>query len=481
MKLANLIDGIQIKEIIGDVSINISDVKIDSFAVTENDLFICLNGNNFDGHDFIKQAINYGATAVITERKLPISITQVVVENSRIAMSVIAANFYNHPDKKMKLIGVTGTNGKTTTTHIIKKILDVAGVKAGLIGTLGAFYGQTRVEPTLTTPDPLSLYKILNDMYMDGVKVVAMEVSAHALDLNKLYGLEFEAAVFTNLTQDHLDYFKTIEEYKKAKLKFFTDYGCKYKILNSDDKYYADFADACKNSISYGIFNPADVFAMDVDSTEDGLEFILNLFDCVYDVEIKLKGEFNVYNALAALTATSVVGVSVDDAVKGLESVNTVSGRMEEIYKGEFSVYVDYAHTPDGLKKALLALKNRGERLVCVFGCGGNRDSKKRSIMGEISGEFADYTILTSDNPRYEEPMEIIAQIEKGLVTKSKEYVAVQDRRHAIAYALAHAKKGDVILIAGKGSENYQEVLGIKHVFKDKDIVEEMLRSKKID
>ena len=481
MKLAELIKDINVKEIIGNTDVEILGLKTDSNFVSDGDLFICLSGCKFNGHDFAKQALFYGASAIITEKKLPISIPQVIVQNSRVAMSEISANFYSHPDKKMKIIGVTGTNGKTTTTHLIKKIFETAGVKCGMIGTLGSFYCDKFIEPTLTTPDPIELYKILADMVNDGVKVVIMEVSAHALHLDKLYGLRFEVGVFTNFTQDHLDYFGSMEEYKKSKLKFFTDFCCKYKVLNVDDSSYNEFAKASKESISYGIYNPSDVFAMDVEDTERGESFILNLFDSVYDVEIALKGDFNVYNSLAAITATAVMGVSVDDIVEGLESVNQVSGRMEKVYDEEFSVFIDYAHTPDGLKKALLSLKNNYGKLICVFGCGGNRDKTKREPMGVISGRYADFTVITSDNPRFEEPMEIIFDVEKGVLKESKEFVTIQDRKQAIEYALDLAKKGDTVLIAGKGSEKYQEILGIKHVFKDKDIIEEILRSKKVD
>ena len=481
MKLSELIAGLNVKQIIGNTNVEIKEVKTDSNFVSEGDLFICISGGNFDGHDFVQQAMYYGASAIVTEKELQISLPQVIVEDSRIAMSVIASNFYGHPDKKLKIIGVTGTNGKTTTTHIIKKILDLSGIKSGIIGTLGAFYGDKFIEPTLTTPDPLTLYKILKDMLEDGVEIVAMEVSAHSLALDKLYGIQFEVAVFTNFTQDHLDYFKSMDEYKRAKLKLFSEFVCKYKVLNADDENYKDFLTASNESISYGIFSPSDVFAMDIKDEGDRSKFILNLFDCVYRVELKLKGEFNVYNALAAVTAVSVVGVRVDDAVYGLENISVVSGRMERVYSNDFSVYVDYAHTPDGLQKALSTLKTPENRLVCVFGCGGNRDKTKRKIMGEISGKFADFTIITSDNPRFEEPMDIIYDIEDGIAKVNKNYVAIQDRSQAIEYAINHAKKGDVILVAGKGSENYQDILGIKHVFKDKDIIEEIIRGKSGD
>ncbi|MBR0189857.1 MAG: UDP-N-acetylmuramoyl-L-alanyl-D-glutamate--2,6-diaminopimelate ligase [Clostridia bacterium] len=481
MKLSELIKDLKYTEIIGSTDMEIKDITADSNAVGKNGLFVCISGAGYDGHDFIKQVEDYGGVAAIVEKRLDTRLTQIVVNSARQAMSEIAAAFYGHADKKMKLIGVLGTNGKTTTTHLIASILMNSGVKCGLVGTLGIFYGNKFIEPTLTTPDPIELHKTLADMYDSGVEAVVMEVSAHAAFLKKVYGLEFETGVFTNLTQDHLDFFGDMESYKKAKTSFFKDNACKYVVLNSDDETGREIAQTAKGKVlTYGIDSPADVFAIDLDEKPSETTFVLNLFDCIYEVRLNLIGRYNVYNALAAATVCALYGIPPEKVAEGIENLKGVSGRLECVYDGDFSVYIDYAHTPDGLKQSLTALKRHTKnRLICLFGCGGNRDKEKRPIMGAISGEIADFTVLTSDNPRYEEPMEILWQVEKGIVEKTDRYVIVQERAEGIRYALDMAKKGDIVLLAGKGSEKYQEVFGIKRPFCDKDYVDGYLRRKK--
>lgn len=481
MKLSELIKDLKYTEIIGSTDMEIKDITADSNAVVKNGLFVCISGASYDGHDFIKQVEDYGGVAAIVEKRLDTRLTQIVVNSARQAMSEIAAAFFGHADKKMKLIGVLGTNGKTTTTHLIASILINSGVKCGLVGTLGIFYGNKFIEPTLTTPDPIELHKTLADMYENGVEAVVMEVSAHAAYLKKVYGLEFETGVFTNLTQDHLDFFGDMESYKKAKMSFFKDNACKYVVSNSDDETGREIAQTAKGKVlTYGIDSPADVFAIDLDEKPSETTFVLNLFDCIYDVRLNLIGRYNVYNALAAATVCALYGIPPEKVAEGIENLKGVSGRLECVYEGDFSVYIDYAHTPDGLKQSLTALKSHTKnRLICLFGCGGNRDKEKRPIMGAISGEIADFTVLTSDNPRYEEPMEILWQVEKGIAEKTDRYVIVQERAEGIRYALDMAKKGDIILLAGKGSEKYQEVFGIKRPFCDKDYVDGYLRRKK--
>ncbi len=477
MQLKKLIQNLTVKEIIGKTNLDIHEIKIDSNAVTKNDLFICIKGEDFDGHNFAKNAELYGANVVVCQEKLDLSITQIIVEDTREAMSVLAREFYNSPDKKLKLIGVVGTNGKTTTTHIIKSILDNAGVKCGVIGTLGIFYGKKSLEPSLTTPDPLELYKIFDDMLSEGVKAVVMEVSAHAIYFEKIKGLNFDVGVFTNFTRDHLDFFGDMNSYKQTKIKFFTDNSCKYVVANSDDLVGLEIANARADTITYGIYNPADVFSIELKNSRFGSSFVLNLFDCIYSVDLNLIGEFNVYNALASATATALFGIKTDKIIAGLKRVQRVSGRLECVYDGEFRVFVDYAHTPDGLEKSISAIRAVcNKKLICIFGCGGNRDKGKRAEMGRISGKLADFTVITSDNPRYEEPMDIIMEIETGTLEFTKNYVLIQDRSEAIRYAINMAKEGDVILVAGKGSEKYQETLGIKRVYNDKDTVNEIIR-----
>ena len=479
MKLKDLIKKLEVIKIIGATDVEVTELKIDSNAVTKGCAFICIKGKDFDGHEYIRQVEKFGAVAIFTQNELQTSLTQIIVKDTRAAMCVLASTYYGGVDKKMKLIAVLGTNGKTTTTHLIKNILENAGRKCGVIGTLGAFYAGKVKEPSLTTPDPIELHKTLADMYACGVRTVVMEVSAHAVYWGKVNGLKFQVAVFTNFTQDHLDFFGDMETYKQAKLKFFNDNECNFIVTNSDDTVGREILSMKKGALAYGIENPSDVFAIDIKSDANGSTFIINLFDCVYDVSINLIGKFNVYNALAAVSACSLIGVSPKKAVDGLIKADVVSGRLEKIYDGNFSVYIDYAHTPDGLEKSLLALRPivKG-RLISLFGCGGNRDKSKREIMGAVSAKNADFTIITSDNPRYEDPMEIINEIEKGVLLVNKNYVAIEDREDAIKYALDMLKPSDALLIAGKGSEKYQEILGIKKLYNDKDTVIEYLRRK---
>ncbi|MBQ7340031.1 MAG: UDP-N-acetylmuramoyl-L-alanyl-D-glutamate--2,6-diaminopimelate ligase [Clostridia bacterium] len=479
MKLRKILSEIKTIKTIGNLDLNILELKIDSNSVTKGSMFFCLSGRDFDGHEYVRQVENYGGVCVVTERELDTSLTQIIVEDTRKAMSEIASIFTHHAHKKMKIIGVTGTNGKTTTTHFTTSILTGAGIKCGLIGTLGVFYQNKFIEADLTTPDPIELHKIFLEMYESGVSVVVMEVSAHALELSKVYGIDFEIAVFTNLSQDHLDFFNDMQTYKNAKLKLFTCNKPKYSVINSDDSFGMEILSKCKNAVTFGLDNPADVFALNVVEDIKGSSFLLNLFDCIYDVKINLIGKFNVSNALAAASACALMGVKIDKVVEGLENLKGVSGRLEKVYDQNFSVFVDYAHTPDGLSKTLTTLKRVCKnKLICVFGCGGNRDKGKREIMGKISGEKADFTIITSDNPRFEEPMDIINQIENGILPLKKDYMIVQDRYEAIKYALSKAKKDDLIVICGKGCERFQEVYGIKNLFNDKDTVIELTRRK---
>ena len=480
MKLKKLIENVECVEVKGSIDIDVEQLTLDSNNVTKGSLYFCLVGNGADGHDYVRQVELYGAVAIVTERCLDYGGTQIIVKDSRKAMSVMACNFYGNVSKKMKLVGVIGTNGKTSTSHLIKWILDGDNKTCGVIGTLGAFYCDRKVEHSLTTPDPIELNKILKDMYDCGVTTVIMEISAHAIHFDKIKGLEFYACVFTNFSQDHLDFFVDMQTYKDAKLKFFNQYKCRYVVTNSDDNVGWEIFNLVKNSITYGIDNPADVFAIEIEQFDSNTCFVINLFDCVYSVKLPLIGTFNVYNALAAASISALLGVKPSKVVERLNSFTCVSGRLEKVYDGEFKVYVDYAHTPDGLQKVLNALRDVCKNhLICVFGCGGNRDKGKREVMGEICALNADYTIITSDNPRFEEPMEIIASIEKGVLKVGKNYVAIEKRQDAINYALSKAKQGDVILVAGKGGENYQEILGIKKPYNDKDIIQKYLRGTK--
>lgn len=477
MKLEQLLNGVKIKEIIGDTNLDVVDVKSNSNYVGKGSLFVAHKGIDYDGKNFIKQVEMYGGIAIVCQSQLETHLTQIIVEDTRKAIGQILANFYLNVHKKMRFIGVVGTNGKTTTTHMIYNALKEEGKKCGLIGTLGCYYDDKFYPSTLTTPDPIELYKTFYDMCVAGVEYVVMEVSAHAIYWQKVFGIDFEVAVFTNLSQDHLDFFKDMESYKKVKMQFFKENNCRYVVANSDDDTGLEIARINSKAVTYGVDNPADVFAIDIIERADGIRFVINLFDCIYNVKLNFIGKFNVYNAMGALTALSLLGIKPENAVKSLQNQKSVEGRLECVYSGDFSVFVDYAHTPDGLVKSLLALRGVcKQNLICVFGCGGNRDKTKRKIMGKVCGEYADFSVITTDNPRYEEPMEIIKQIEEGVLLSSKKYVLIENRKQGIEYALSIAKKGDVVLVAGKGAENYQEILGIKHVYNDKDTVKEIIR-----
>jgi len=481
MLLKKLVKNLDVIKTVGDLNVDFVDVVTESAKSCPGSLFVCLTGKDVDGHNFAVQAVNYGAIAVVSEREIDVHAVQIIVKDTRKALSIIASEYYGRVHEKLKIVGVTGTNGKTTTTHMIADVLNGSGISAGIIGTIGTFYKDKFIEPTLTTPDPLTLHKTFFDMYESGVKVVVMEVSAHALYWQKLSGIKFDVAIFTNFTRDHLDFFKDMQEYKNAKLKFFKEFTPNFIISNSDDEVGVEITKLASNVITYGVDNPADVFAIEIENSNNSTSFVMNLFDCIFNVETSFIGKFNVLNILASCTAAALLGVKTKDIARNVVRLNPVKGRMEKVYSGDFSVYVDYAHTPDGLEQSLKALRPYCKnRLINVFGCGGNRDMGKREKMGEISATLADFSVITSDNPRFEDPMSIIRAVEKGFYDKSKDYVLIEWREDGIRYAVNMAKKGDVILIAGKGGEEYQEILGIKKPYNDKDTVMEILRELKL-
>ena len=478
MYVKDLLKNINNAVVNGNVLVEVEGLTISDSEVKPGYVYFCINGTNVDGHEFAVEAVSRGAVAVVCERALDVNAAVIIVPSVRKAMSIMAADFYGRPADKLRLVGITGTNGKMSTCHIVRNILRFAGHKVGVIGTLGISYGSVIMAPELTTPDPIFLHKIFCDMVVAGVEIVVMEVSAHSMELFKTEGLRFEVGVFTNFTQDHLDFFGTMQKYSAAKQRFLTPEFCDFTVFNTDDDLGRKlFLAAGMKSVSYGIDSPSDVFAVNVKESLNGVSFVLNLFDNVYKVRSKLAGRFSVYNCLAAATCCAVLDVDFEDIICGIETTEGVSGRIEQVKNIENKmIFVDYAHTPDGLKNVLLALRKCTHgRLICVFGCGGNRDKTKRSIMGEIAGEYADFSIITSDNPRYEEPCDITAEIEKGIRKKSNGYITIQDRRSAIEYGINIMKDNDVLLIAGKGAEEYQEVLGVRHRFNDKRCVQEFL------
>ncbi|MBQ7913525.1 MAG: UDP-N-acetylmuramoyl-L-alanyl-D-glutamate--2,6-diaminopimelate ligase [Clostridia bacterium] len=482
MRLSKLAETLEGEYVGGEAEI--AALNVDSRKKVKNALFICVSGENVDSHELVAEAVRGGAVAFVTEKRLQVDLPQIVVKDSRAALGLVASAFYGNPARRLKMIGVTGTNGKTTTAHMLASILRATGKKVGIIGTLGVTYANKRLPANLTTPDPIELNEALADMLIHGVEYVVMEVSAHALYYKKIEGVTFVACIFTNLTQDHLDFFASMEEYAKAKQVLFSTKICDLAILNGDDKLGRQIGEAFEKeggkSFYYGLETPSDCFAVITDESLDGTECMLNINDELCRVSLPLFGIYNVYNALAAASCATLLGVG-KGVKKGLFALKSVCGRMERVSSlrgGE--IFIDFAHTPDGLEKSLSALKKhcRG-RLICVFGCGGNRDADKRPLMGETAAKNTHFSILTSDNPRYEDPLDIITEIEKGYRRFSTRYVIVPDRRKAIAYALETLQKEDVLLIAGKGGEEYQEVMGIKYPFNDYTVVEELLTNGK--
>ncbi len=473
MKLSQLAKEIGGTWIGGDAEIRA--LCTDSRVSGEGDLFLCFRGTQTDSHIYAEQAEARGAAAIVCERKLNVSLPQLIVEDSRESMARVAAAFYGHPERKLKLIGVTGTNGKTTVSHMLYYILRAAEKKTGLIGTLGARYAATNVPPALTTPDPVALFSLLADMVSAGIEFTVMEVSAHALALKKVEPILFEIAIFTNFTQDHLDFFGDMQSYGEAKKLLFTPGHCREAVLNGDDP----FSEALKQrvpSTTYGMESPADCFALVESETIRGFRLLLNLEDELVEAELPMTGRYNVYNALAAATAAKKLGVSAEHIARGLRKT-VVEGRLERVgslHGGD--IFVDFAHTPDGLEKSLEALRPHCDRrLIVMFGCGGNRDRGKRPKMGAIAAKYADFSVITSDNPRYEEPLAIMSEIAAGFSGVSDDYVEIEEREEATRYAVSMLEKGDILLIAGKGGEQEQEIMGIKYSYNDKDVVKSLL------
>jgi len=492
MRLRELTDHLLVSRIVGDEDLLIQGIEADSRKVEKGQLFFCLPGHTADGHDYAPQALDRGAVALVVSRKLDLNATQVVVPDVRQAMAIIADVWYGFPSKELRPIGVTGTNGKTTTTYLIEKILSDAGAKPGVIGTIEKRYAGISFPMSGTTPDILELQKTFRDMLEAGTERVVMEVSSHALEQGRVKGTFFRTAIFTNLTQDHLDYHGSMEAYADAKGLFFSRLGNfysdspserSYAILNADDeasKRYARLTAA--EVITYGVENEALVRASNVRVTSRGTSFRVHTFQGDQDVQLRLVGKFNVYNALAALAAGICEGIPLEDAVRSLEATEGVPGRVEAVDEGQsFAVIVDYAHTPDGLDNVLRTVREIASgRVICVFGCGGDRDRTKRPIMGKIAAEWSDRVIVTSDNPRTEDPLAILKDIQAGLIEAGVEpsrYELEPDREAAIHKAVEMASPGDVVLIAGKGHETYQLIGGVTYDFDDRLVARAAIRS----
>ena len=477
MKLYEIAASVNALAVQGDMSVEVTGLCAESHKVKKGDLFFCYKGERFNSHSCAAQVAASGAVALVCEKKLNCPLPQIIVGDGREAMTTAARAFYGFSDKKLKIVAVTGTNGKTTTTYMLNSIFGAAGLSAGVIGTLGISFAGRFISPELTTPDPIYLHSVFKDMADCGVKYVFMEVSAHALKFNKIAGITFEAGIFTNCTQDHLDFFKNMKEYAECKKSLFRGGKCRFSVINSDDPVGREITAFAPSPVTYGLKNPADVFAVDIEERIDGVSFVLNLFDELYEINLHMPALHNVSNAMAAAACAKVMGVPTEKIAEGLEGLCSVPGRLECVgsYNGAY-IFVDFAHTPDGLGKSLASLKKLCKgKLYCLFGCGGNRDTTKRPLMGKVAAEYADFCIITSDNPRYEDPYDIISQIEEGLRPSGKAYVTVTDRQTATEYAVRLLKEGDILLVAGKGGENYQEVMGIKHSYSDNTVIKNII------
>ncbi len=479
MTLSELLKDVNIKKIDGGGSMKISGIACDSRKVKPGNVFVCITGYETDGHKYAKSAVENGAVAVVAEHDLPtVDVPCVIVDNTRKAMSEMAATFYDYPYKKFKLIGITGTNGKTTTTYLIKSILEHLGKKVGLIGTNQNMIGDMIMETSRTTPDSLELMQLFDMIASHNVDYVVMEVSSHALALDRVTACTFDVGAFTNITQDHLDFHKTMEEYLAAKSILFNI--CNTGVVNKDDarsEYLIENA-RCRNMITYGINQDCDLKASNIILNEDGVKFDINYGGMEEHVDLPIPGEFSVYNALTAIGCCMAENIPLDLAVDGLHSAKGVKGRIEIVRTPgtNYTVIIDYAHTPDGLLNVINAIRGFAKgRIVTLFGCGGDRDASKRPIMGKIAGELSDFCIVTSDNPRTEDPEKILKQVVEGVKQTDCDYEVITNRFSAIEYALDHAKKNDIILLAGKGHETYQ-VLGKDTIkFDEREIVQKLL------
>lgn len=480
MKLNTLIVSIPGKvETFGNMDVEITSLCIDSRKAEAGALFFCTPGLQVDAHKFAPQAVEKGSVALIVQRKLELDVPQVLVEDVRKALSYIAAEYFGNPAEKLMMLGITGTKGKTTTSFLVKSIMEAAGIKCGLIGTVCSMIGEETLPNRLTTPDPIETQTLLRRMVDAGMECVIMEVSAHALDMHRLAGVKFKVGAFSNFSQDHLDYFADMDAYFAAKMRLMDPAICETIVYNVDDERVgAAIKDIDCAKMRIGIRESSDVYANDIEIGERGCSFLMTWHKHFRTtVSLHLAGIFNVYNALMAAGIAICAGVGPESIRQGLENVHAVPGRIELLDTGTpYRVILDYAHSPDSLENVLRAVRQTAKgRMIALFGCGGDRDKAKRPMMGQIGGQLADYCILTSDNPRNEDPMAILDAIEEGIRPTGCEYIVIENRREAIRYALTHAEPGDVVVLAGKGHETYQDIQGVKHPFDEKVVVRELL------
>lgn len=488
MELKTILSGLENLKVKGSLDVDVPNIKNDSRNVKPGDMFVAIKGFDIDGHEHINEACANGAKVILAQtnqitkediKDVPEDVTIVIADDTRYALAICACNFYKNPSRKIKLIGVTGTKGKTTTTYMIRDILEKQGIKVGLIGTVASYIGDTKIQNNdNTTPESLKLQEILAQMVEKDCEIVVMEVSSQSLKLHRVAGCNFYMAIFTNLAEDHISTKEhpNMEDYFNSKVELFK--MCKTGIINSDDIYsitIPKLVPEC-NYTTYGIDNNCDLLAKDITVTNQYVDFKVKLGDKNERVKVSIPGRFSVYNSLAAICATLKLGCSPESIKDALIDIR-VPGRNELVTnKKGLTIMIDYAHTPASLEKILSAVKiyTKG-RVISVFGCGGNRDRNKRPMMGEASGRVADYTIITSDNPRDEEPEEIVKEIEKGIKKTKGKYECIVDRVEAIKKAIKMANQKDIIVLAGKGHEQYQEIKGKRYPFDEAKIVNEII------
>lgn len=460
--------------------IRISGITFDAESVRPGDLFVCLRGSRADGHDFCERAGQLGAAAVLAEQEEDCGIPCAIVADTRKALSLVSQNFYGRPAEKLKIITVVGTNGKTTTAYLIHELLERCGMRSAFIGTMYIEYGGIRYPSSLTTPDPTDLNRLFAELVEKRIEYVVMELSAHAIYYDKLYGIRAEVAVFTNFSRDHLDFFKDMDVYKKVKKSWFTFSNCKCAVINADDPCGAELLSEGKvPSISYGLDSPSDVFAVNIERAPSGTDFVINLMDELIYAETRLFGRFNVYNTLAACSAARLLGAEPKSMEKYLPLIAPPDGRFSLVCEGGVNYVIDFAHTPDGLENLLKAAREitRG-KLICVFGCGGDRDATKRPMMGESASRLADRVVVTSDNPRTESRAAIAEDICAG-IGEDADLIVILDRETAIRHAVDRAASGDTVVIAGKGSEGYIDENNVKTPYSDKSALENALAARR--
>lgn len=490
MELNRLLQGIENYKVKGDLELNIDRVECNSKKVKPNSLFIAIKGYDFDGHEYVNEAIDNGATAIMLDMNADLKkvnlkkkVTVIIAEDTRKALAVVSCNYFGNPSTKFKLIGVTGTKGKTTTTYMIKSILEKAGYKVGLIGTIANYIGEDSLgDSSRTTPESLELQELFYKMAKAKCDYVVMEVSSQSLKLNRVLGCNFDYAVFTNLYKDHISLKEHADmtEYFESKLKLFQ--MCTRGFVNADDfkcNKIIKGAPNC-NISTYSVDNKSDLIAKDITITNISVDFKVKLDTRNERIKVNIPGRYSVYNALAAISFVRSIGIDTEKIKEGLENI-VVPGRNELVpNKEEFAIMIDYAHTAESLENILQATKTYTQgRVICVFGCGGDRDKEKRPRMGEVAGRVADYTIVTTDNPRTEKPEDIIAEIEAGISKTKGKYEIIVDRKEAIKKALNMMNKRDLVILAGKGHEITQEINGVKNHFDEREIVKEILGEKK--